>query len=117
MSMEKIDYAAVLSRKMLQMFPDPGTCAIAYEELARYGQEEYEREPDRVRVAILKLAGASLDGIGQWVGIAKNDYRDVLASAEYPNQLVAPTWEMAGDRCRQIQLEDARQYEEWIGLK
>lgn len=99
------------------MFPDTDVRAIVHEELARYGQEEYEREPERVRVAILKAAGASLETIRQWVGIAKNDYRDVLASAEFPSELVAPSWEMTHDEVRQIQLKDARQYEKWIGQK
>lgn len=115
--MEKTDYAAVLSKKMLQLFSDPDERAIVHEELIRYGQEEYEREPERVRVAILKVAGTSLEEIRQWVGIAKNDYRDVLASAEYPNELAAPTWEMADDTCRQIRHKDAREYDEWIGSK
>jgi len=115
MAMETINYAALLTRKILELFPDPDARAIVYEELARYGLEQHEREPERVRVAILKVAGGSLDEIREWVSIAKNDYRDVLASAEYPNQLVARTWGMTAERQRQIKLKDARQYEEWIG--
>ena len=111
---ETIDYAAVLARKLAAMFPDPSQREMVAGELARYGTEAYEREAGRVRVAILKVAGASLEKVREWVAIAKRDYRDVLAAAEYPRELVTQTWRLPEAECRAIREEDARQYRQWI---
>ena len=52
--------------------------------LAGYGTESYEREPPRVRLAVLKLAGRNFEMVRGWVAQAKMDYRDVLGPAEFP---------------------------------
>ena len=73
----------------------------------------YERERDRVQIAILKLSG--LKRLAEMVALAKTDYRDALAAAEYPLEFRAsgrfepPAAEM--DRIRQ---EDRRQYLDWL---
>src|SRR5687768_4581170 len=55
--------------------------------LQRYGNEEWHREVDRVRLAALKLAAGSLTALRSHVEIAQIDYRDVLAAAEYPSYM------------------------------
>ncbi len=52
-----------------------------------YGEELYERERERVQIAILKLSDGDLDQLLVNVEVAKRDYRDVLAYAEYPEEM------------------------------
>jgi len=40
-------------------------------------------EPDRVKTDILILSAGSLENLRRWIRWAKNEYRDVLAAAEY----------------------------------
>jgi hypothetical protein len=49
----------------------------AREVLATYGRERYEREPDRVRLALLKLSDGDLYKLSPMVAGAKRDYRNV----------------------------------------
>ena len=112
-----IDYNARLSEKLTKMFPDPAVRVRAESELNRYGLEKHEREKSRVRLAILKVAGTGMEQIKEWTDIAKRDYRDVLASAEYPNQLIAPTWKFSTSDRKDIENKDAEQYRKWIEEK
>jgi hypothetical protein len=50
--------------------------------LDAYGAESHEPEADRVRLAILQLSEGKKEQLLYWVGIAKVDYRDVLASRQ-----------------------------------
>jgi hypothetical protein len=52
--------------------------------LEQYGQEDHERAPDRVRLAILKLCGGTMAQLQSLIRAAKDDYRDVLMWAETP---------------------------------
>ena len=76
--------------------------------LASYGEESWHQEQNRVRLAILKLGGTSIRGVEAWVQLAKNDYRDALAHAEYPEQMrsFSTTPEMVE--------RDRNQYKEWL---
>jgi len=47
-----------------------------------YGTASYEREADRVKLAILQLSEGRKDKLLYWIKIAKVDYRDVLAAGE-----------------------------------
>lgn len=53
--------------------------AQALECLDRYGTAPHERERERVQLAIVALAGGSLEQLPRLVADAKRDYRDVLA--------------------------------------
>jgi len=89
-------------------------------ELQTYGQEAYEEEPHRVRLAILKLCGAQRDRLTDLVATAKRDYRDVLMWAEYPTEgqaLWATRSNLSSDdrrRLEELRLADRREYEEWL---
>ena len=50
------------------------------------GVESYERERERVQLAILKLSEGSEHKLREYVAVAKRDYRDVLFWAEYPEE-------------------------------
>src|SRR6266404_4991616 len=52
--------------------------------LNEYGTERWHHEPDRVRLAALKIAAGRLEELRIQIKIAKTDYRDVLAPAENP---------------------------------
>jgi hypothetical protein len=52
--------------------------------LDEYGVEDWQRERDRVQLAVLKLAAKSLEGLRRHIEAAKCDFRDVLGPAEYP---------------------------------
>ena len=85
--------------------------------LDEYGTQQGDAEPHRVHVAVLKLSGGSIGKLREHVVLAKGDYRDVLAPAEYPK-----FWELglvgvedltAKER-RQLQEDDWRQYQAWL---
>lgn len=83
--------------------------------LAEYG-ETWHREPDRVQLAVLKLAAGKLDALRQNIKIAKEDYRDVLAGAEYPAYMEKTSSDpgLSPAERRKIMDEDWRQYESWL---
>ena len=60
--------------------------ARVLELLDDYGVESYERERERVQLAILKLSEGKEEKLGEFVAVAKRDYRDVLFWAEYPEE-------------------------------
>ena len=93
------------------MFPDMTLRQQADDLLHEYGQEQHEKEIDRVHLAILRLAGNSAEQIMNWVLIAKHDYRDVLASAEYPTQMRTNSWKLSKADQQRIESEDHEQYE------
>src|ERR1043166_6544687 len=54
--------------------------------LDSYGVEPYERERERVQLAVLKLSEGNEEKVREFVTVAKGDYRDVLFWAEYPEE-------------------------------
>ena len=56
------------------------------ELLDRYGVESYERERERVQLAILKLSEGNEKKLREFVAVAKRDYRDVLFWSENPEE-------------------------------
>ena len=66
-------------------FPDSSRTRVL-ELLDGYGVESYERERERMQLAILKLSNGSEEKLREFVAVAKRDYRDVLFWAEYPEE-------------------------------
>ena len=66
-------------------FPD-GAVPHILELLDAYGVEAYERERERVQIAIVTLTEGDEGKLGYFIGAAKRDYRDVLFWAEYPEE-------------------------------
>src|SRR6266480_7271224 len=60
--------------------------ARVLELLDAYGVESYERERERVQLAILKLSEGNEVKLREFVAVAKRDYRDVLFWAENPEE-------------------------------
>jgi hypothetical protein len=76
--------------------------------LDTYGVEAYERERDRVQLAILKLSAGNEDRLRENVASAKGDYRDVLYWAEYPEEsrLDTPSkWQRMRELFRKLGIE------------
>jgi hypothetical protein len=84
--------------------------------LNQYGNEEHEKEQERVHLAILKLCDEeNLEDPSKYVEAAKQDYRDVLAWAEYPNQLnCKSTSTLKIDELEKLQKLDRDQYLDWL---
>src|SRR5437870_7021892 len=68
-----------------QTFPE-GAHTRVLELLDGYGIESYERERERVQLAILKLSGGSEEKLREFIAVAKRDYRDVLFWSENPEE-------------------------------
>jgi len=95
-------------------FPgDRGVMARAL--LAEYGRRAWHREPVRVWLAALKLADGRLDRLRRAIDLADDDYRDVLAAAEYPRySSTVPPHARPSAATAAVTAEDARQYAEWL---
>jgi hypothetical protein len=66
-------------------FPDD-THTRVLEMLDTYGVESYERERERVQLAILKLSAGNENKLREFVTVAKRDYRDILFWADNPDE-------------------------------
>jgi hypothetical protein len=73
--------------------------------LDQYGVEPYEREVERVQLAIIELSGGDMDRLLHFVQVAKTDYRNVLAWQE-----LGPLPEAEG---RRLQDEARALIEQW----
>ena len=86
-------------------------CATVMALLDDYGTKSYEREKDRVQLAVLKLAAGSIDDLLCLIQTAKLDYRDVLSLAEYPSY----RWsEKDETRIQKMYRDDWQQYSDWL---
>ena len=89
--------------------------SAAREVLEQYGSEIWHREALRVRAASLKLACGDLERLRIEIDRAKVDFRDVLASAEYPEYSKSSTIKsVSHDEERKIIDADWKQYQEWL---
>jgi hypothetical protein len=111
-----MDHVKLLSLILIALFPNQLERKRVEKVLKKYGAEEPCRETARVRLAVLKLAGTELEQIDHYTGLACVDYRDVLAMAEYPEQMRQhySLREKDPERYAQILKEDRKQYEGWI---
>lgn len=85
--------------------------------LETYGVESHERERERVQLGILKLSGGDLVKLRELVEVAKRDYRDILAWAEYPREMSRSPTEMQENingEAGRIRERDRAQYLEWL---
>lgn len=104
---------ALLERKLESMFSDEFTRRRVQAVLQDYGSGKHEHEPGRVRLAILKLAGAELQSVEKYTGYAREDYRDILAWAEYPRQSRQRLMPQGKEKQQMIEA-DLAEYEGWL---
>ena len=108
------DHSKLLPRLLEKLFPREEERELVVDILEQYGHEGFHPEKDRVRIAILKLGGRSPDRIRYFTLQACRDYRDVLAGAEYPNQIGHYPWrEKDPERQAKLEAEDREQYRLW----
>jgi hypothetical protein len=70
-----------------------------------------------VQLAILKLSKGQRDQLPELVKMAKRDYRDVLAYAEYPEQMrlgFVGMSKLSPDEREAIKQRDRKQYRKWL---
>jgi hypothetical protein len=83
--------------------------------LDEYGTEPHERERERVQIAVLKLSGENMDHLHEHVAMAKRDYRDVLAYAEFPEEMSKSTWKIGDQEAvNNVRIRDRQQYMNWL---
>ena len=85
--------------------------------LDEYGVESYETGQPRVHLAILKLCEGQREKLPKLVEMAKRDYRDVLAFAEYPEQMKKGFIEMdelSEEEAQAVRKRDTEQYLKWL---
>src|SRR5262245_36909978 len=106
---------ADVERIVRRDFP-PERAAEALAMLEEYGTDDWQREPHRVRLAALKLAGGDLTRLRYEIEGAKCDYRDVLGPAEYPGytKRMFHIEKLSEDEQQRIIDADWRQYQDWL---
>lgn len=108
-----MDRKEILARKLKALFPEEHERAQVLATLETYGAGKHEQEPDRVRLAVLKLSGGDLKQIQRYTAFAKQDFRDILTWAEYPRQ--SKKWSMPdGPKKRKLVEADRAEYEDWL---
>ncbi len=108
----------IVMAKIRKVFPSRAEYEILA-QLQTYGTEPHENEPYRVYLAILKLCEEDrLTDPASYIKTAKQDYRDVLYWAEYPNEARSPTLgEKDPEKIRKVKKLDREQYENWLNKK
>jgi hypothetical protein len=80
--------------------------------------DEYQSDggtPSRVQVAVLKLAAGDISALRRQIETAKFDYRDVLASAEYPRYSREIGFDDVSESVKRVVIDDDwKQYESWL---
>jgi hypothetical protein len=111
--MKQYDEKDILLRKLYHLFPDKKDRDEVVDVLNEYGKKNHEQEPDRVRLAIIKISDNTIESIKQNTVYAKQDFRDTLVAAEYPNQ--SKKWSMPdGPKKQELINKDKIQYEKWL---
>lgn len=105
-------------RRILQRDFPPEQIDPAMSVLREYGLKKYEGEHARVCLAALKLANGNLEKLKREIDAAKQDFRDIIAAAEYPRYFRAASMVSANGTSRRekerIIAEDWQQYECWL---
>lgn len=101
-----------VQRKIRQIFPDSDPKEILA-RLEAMGEMDGRPSRHRVWLAVLKLHEEGDGDLSSLMETAKEDHRDVLAWAEYPNQMrFGPTDDP--EKARQLRELDRRQYQTWL---
>lgn len=106
---------AWVERKAAELFP-ASHGQEALRRLARYGANDSGPEVHRVHLAILKLSEGDLAKLDRWIETAREDYRDALAYAEYPEQMRTGAVFSQPDQeaYRRVLRADRQQYLDWL---
>ena len=110
-----MDLNEILNRKLETLFQNEADRESVKQILEIPGIGLGGREHARVKLAVLKLAGdePTHDDIEGYAKAAQQDYRDVLAWAEYPRQIEAGPI-MDKEKNRELSTADKNEYETWL---
>jgi hypothetical protein len=103
-------------KKARQIFPSDNLDEVMA-ILDEYGTRDFERERSRVQLAILKLSKGSMERLREYAAVAKRDYRDALAWAEYPAEMrrsMSDMIKMPESEKKRIYGSDRKQYLDWL---
>jgi hypothetical protein len=103
--------------KVTRIRPDTDPGPIR-DVLDRNGAESSERGRSRVQLAILRVCEGRRDRLEKLVRMGKQDHRDVLARAEYPEQLrtgFVGMRQLSYEDAEAMRRRDRQQYLEWLG--
>jgi len=104
-----------LERKLESTFPNESERASANRLLGLYGEEEWHKGIERVRIAALYNSDGDLGKLRAQIELANIDYRDVIASAEYRSLMKLPADIKPGSEAYEEAVEDdSRRYQAWI---
>ena len=107
----KRDYPNLVPLVMEKLFPVAAERERIWSVLDRY----QSKEPDRVRLGILKAAKGEPGEIERLAELAATDFRDLLCIAEYP--LSSRRWALRDsdpDKYDALQEREQRMYDRWI---
>ena len=82
------DTSAALLAALRRHFPGHDPRPLV-DLLCSYGEQSYHHEPLRVRLAIVDLCHGDPARIPEYLALAKEDYRDVLAAVSTPSPSAA----------------------------
>jgi hypothetical protein len=101
-------------RKLHEWFCDVNARRDAHASLRAYVVDCSDLDSERIALAILKFSEGDLDRLSSAIKATRSDWRDVLAWAEYPEQLAlgprADPQAVQAARAR-----DRAQYLRWLG--
>lgn len=110
-----MDYQTIYALALSKMFSDQTSQDEAQTILSQYGKESYHQEPDRIKVAILKLCENNPENLTSLTAQACADFRDILAWAEYPES--SKRWSLKAknpEKYHKILEKDRQQYLMWV---
>lgn len=103
----------LVEKKARQLF-SPEELPEAMALLNDYGTQSWEREAARVRLAMLKSSGGKLELLRECLKLAHSDYRDILAGAEYPDEMRRDSWKLPAAEREELARQDRQQYLDWL---
>lgn len=107
------EYASLWPRVVATRFTDPVQQAIVLAILASYSG----REPDRVKLGILKAANCQLDKIQYWCEEANCDWRVLLCKAEYPRTSGTHDLKQRDpEKYERLLIKEQLEYDNWLQL-
>ena len=118
---EPVELTELVLRKVQQWFPTDEQAEVIrlLEKECGRGLPSYEHSDahglERVRLAVVKLAGGSLAEFRRQVEVAK-DWRDVLSPAESPeeNKQGFAFTKLDEETRRNVRARDRQQYDDWL---
>jgi hypothetical protein len=122
-SPDRVELTELVTRKVKQCFAGDEQaeairlleteCARSLPFCESYNAEDLEV----VRLAVVKLAGGSLEGLRQQIEAAQTDWRDVIFFAQAPEEVNRGYYTDSNEadaETREMKARDRQQYEKWL---